>query len=309
MQTIVAPTSQQQGDHSPCSTSLPDAERLGDIVHAYLEEIGAISLLTAEEESQLARLVACGNQDARERLTLANLRLVVSIAKRYQGLGLPLEDLISEGNLGLMRAIDKYDPSKGRFSTYATWWIRQSVYRALDNMARTIRLPSYLLTQLARLTRINVHLFEEEGHDPSLERLAECMGLDPSTIQLLQQASRKVASLDVLISSHDSLTYAEVIPDENLPAHDAELLQIEEQQTHAHAVAMLLSHLNVREQQVIRFRFGLDGVPVQTLAEIGRMLGISRERVRQIQETAMNKLRQCTCNASFDEVNAQPQAS
>src|SRR5579859_3367349 len=223
MQTIVAPTSQQQGDHSPCSTSLPDAERLGDIVHAYLEEIGAISLLTAEEESQLARLVACGNQDARERLTLANLRLVVSIAKRYQGLGLPLEDLISEGNLGLMRAIDKYDPSKGRFSTYATWWVRQSIYRALDNTARTIRLPSYLLTRLARLSRLNALLFEEEGHDPSTEQLALGMGLDPSTVQFMRQASRQVMSLDVHVSSHDDVTtYADVIPDGSLPTHDEE---------------------------------------------------------------------------------------
>jgi len=300
---IVSQQNTQQGEKSPCCASHQEA--FGDAVRAYLDSIGTTALLTASEEHILAERVAQGDQEAREHLTCANLRLVVSIAKHYQDLGLDLEDLISEGNLGLLRAVEKYDPTRGRFSTYATCWIRQSIMRALDNTARTIRLPSYLHTRLSKMARINARLFEEDGHDPTLEQIALLMGLDLQSVQCLQASSRKVASLDMPISSHNAITYADLIVDESLPAHDARLLQTEEQQAHRRQVADLLTRLTPREQQVIRLHFGLDGEQVSTLAQIGRQLGISRERVRQIQEAAMSKLRRCSCLASSDQHNQQ----
>ena len=300
---MVCQQSEQQGERSPCSVSHQEA--LGDAVRAYLDAIGATALLTAEEERALALRVSQGNQEAKQHLTCANLRLVVSIAKHYQGLGLDLEDLISEGNLGLMRAVEKYDPTRGRFSTCATWWIRQSIFRALENTARIIRLPSYLHTQLSKMARINARLFEEDGQDPTPEQIARLMGLDPLAVQFLQASSRKVASLDVPISSHNAITFADIIPDESLPTHDARLLQTEEQQAHRRQVAALLTHLTPREQQVIRLHFGLDGESVSTLASIGRQLGISRERVRQIQAAALKKLRLCSGSAFSDDVHAQ----
>jgi len=302
MSLVLSQPNEQQGASSLCSP-FHHHEREQESVHAYLEEIGSLPLLESSEEARLAALVLHGDQEARRGLIEHNLRLVVSIAKRYQGLGLPLEDLISEGNLGLLRAVEKYDPSKGRFTTHAVWWIRQSITRALDNTARPIRLPSYVLSHLAHLARLNQRLFEEEGHDPSVEQLALLMGLDPSTVRLIREASRKVASLDVPVSSHDRITLAEVLPDENLPAHDAELVQTEEHKAHVRVVAALLSHLTPRERQVVSFRFGLNGVQVRTLAGIGRQLGISRERVRQIQAAAMQKLRRCSWSASLDESN------
>jgi len=295
--------SERQGESSPCSTSHKEA--LGDGVRAYLDAIGETALLTAEEERALALQVAQGDQEAKRHLTLANLRLVVSIAKHYQGLGLDLEDLISEGNLGLLRAVEKYDPTRGRFSTCATWWIRQSILRALENTARIIRLPSYLHTRLSKMARINEMLFEEDGHDPTLQQIGMLMGLDPLAVQFLRASTRRVASLDVPISSHDEITYADVLPDESLPAHDVRLLQTEEQQADARQVATLLTHLSTREQQVIRLHFGLDGEQAHTLAEIGRMLHLSREWVRQIQGAAMIKLRRCSWSASPDEGHMQ----
>ncbi|HLZ60482.1 MAG TPA: RNA polymerase sigma factor RpoD/SigA [Ktedonosporobacter sp.] len=279
----------------PPNFMTPDFEALQGSARAYLDALANIPLLTEAQEAQLASRVAEGDQNARQLLIEHNLRFVLSVARQYQGLGLPLEDLIGEGTIGLVRATERYDPSKGRFTTYAFHWIKQSIRRALDNTARTIRLPSYVRSHLSRMTRLHQHFFEHQGHDPSAEYLAERLDLAVSTVQHIRIVGRKVMSLDVPISTFDDITWAELLVDENLPPHDEELLETEEHKAHFQYVHILLSHLTERERQVIILHFGLEGTQIQSLADIGRMLGVSRERVRQIADSAMNKLQAITC--------------
>ncbi len=273
-----------------------------DSFQEFLQEMGASPLLSPKEEQKLALRARAGDQEARSRLIEANLRFVVHLAKHYQGHGLDLEDLVGEGTIGLIKAVDHFDPNKEyRFTTYAYHWIRQSVTRALDNTAHPVRLPCYLSRQMAHLVTVHEHYFEQAGAEPTAEDLSLLVDLPPATIKQMFAARCRPASLDQVISRSSDLTLAEALPDESLPAHDAAMLDREEAQERHHLVARLLAYLTERERQVIRLHFGLDGVPAHTLADAGRILGISRERARQLFRAAMQKLHHLSGSASSEQ--------
>lgn len=259
-----------------------------DSLRLYLREIARIPLLSAQRELELAQRVERGERIARNHLIEANLRLVVSIAKRYVGQGLPLEDLIGEGNIGLIRAVVKFDPSKGfRFSTYATWWIKQAITRSILEGTRTVRLPVYIMEEVMRVKRMTRQLYQELGHEPSVAEIGERLGVTADRVSELLVWAEKVFSLDAPLTDEEENSLADLIEDQNTegPAESASREMLREE------VRRALSSLTLRERQVIELRFGLVDDHDYTLEEVGRRLSVTRERVRQIEERAIRKLR------------------
>ncbi len=270
------------------------ADKLGemgstDSVKTYLREIGSIELLTAEEERELAKRVAEGDESARNALVEPNLRLVVSIAKRYVGRGLPFLDLIQEGNLGLMKAVEKFDYTRGyKFSTYATWWIRQSVSRAIADQARTIRIPVHMVETINKINRTSRMLLHTLGHEPTPEEIASELSMNPQRVRDVMKMSQEPVSLDMPIGEEEDGSLGDFIKDNESP--DPE--QIVSQHMLKEEIQEVLEKLTPREAEVVRMRFGLlpDG-RVRTLEETGAHFGVTRERVRQIEAKALRKLR------------------
>jgi len=255
---------------------------------AYLREIGRTPLMTPPQETELAAKIRNGDRTARALMISSNLRLVVTIAQDYANLGLPLLDVISEGNIGLMTAVDRFDPSKGaKLSTYAAWWIRQSIKRALSNQSKTIRLPVHLGDKIAKVRRVALHMSEELGREPTDDELGEEIGISSEKVSRLKAASIRPASLDAPVSDDDLTEFGEGVEDEQART-PFELLR--DKDLH-NDVDGLLEALNDREKKIISQRFGFDGGARKTLEEIGRKLGVSRERIRQLENIALSKLR------------------
>ncbi|MFM7181085.1 MAG: RNA polymerase sigma factor RpoD/SigA [Verrucomicrobiales bacterium] len=257
-------------------------------IKIYLREIGKTPLLTPDEEVQLAARIKKGDESARAHMIKANLRLVVKIAQDYANYGLPLLDLISEGNIGLMKAVERFDPAKGgKLSTYAAWWIKQSIKRALANQSKTIRLPVHMVDKISKMRRVAMVLAEELGREPSDEELAEEIGIDRAKLAHLKSAALRPASLDAPISDDDTTEFGEIVGDENaqtpfeLLSHKNMHLQLDG----------LLEVLDERELKIIEARFGLNGQKPRTLEEVGQEFGVTRERIRQLQNIALKKLR------------------
>jgi RNA polymerase primary sigma factor len=254
----------------------------------YLRQITQIPLLTPEQEIKLARQIRRGDQRARTEMVSANLRLVVKIARDYVNLGLPLLDLISEGNIGLMKAVERFDPRKGsKLSTYASWWIRQSIKRALANQTKTIRLPIHLVEKIGKIRRVSSQMTEELGREPTDEELAEEIGLSTSKITALKSAALRPASLDEPIQDGEYFQYSDIVSDEESD-NPFETLRDKDLLEEIDEVLELLDH---RERAIIDMRFGLDGQDPKTLEEIGVNLGVTRERIRQLQNAALSRLR------------------
>ena len=257
-------------------------------IKLYLREIGQVKLLTPQEEIQLAARIKKGDKKAREQMIKANLRLVVKIARDYEGIGLPLLDLISEGNIGLMKAVERFDPKKGgKLSTYGSWWIKQSIKRALANQSKTIRLPVHLVDKISKMRRVGMKLQEELGREPTDEELAVELDMTPVRVRQMRLAAIRPASLDAPIGDDDSNNFSEVVEDENAPTpyHDLE------DKTVFAMLREMIKQLDEREATILRHRFGLDGSAEKTLEEVGKKFGVTRERVRQIQNLALRKLR------------------
>jgi RNA polymerase primary sigma factor len=255
----------------------------------YVREVGQTKLLTAKEERELARRIKKGDAEAREQMIKANLRLVVKIARDYEGLGVPLLDLISEGNIGLMKAVERFDPDKGaKFSTYGSYWIKQAIRRALDNQAKTIRLPSHVVERLGILQRAATKLTEELGREPSDEELAAETGLSERKVQQYRRAAAAPASLDAPVGDEsDANRIADIVADEKASLPSEELSASMD----LDLMNELLGSLNEREVNILRRRYGLDGEQEKTLEEIGSDYGLTRERIRQIENAALHKLR------------------
>ncbi len=261
---------------------------LDDPVRMYLKEIGQVPLLSPEEEQELARRVADGDQAAKNKLTEANLRLVVSIAKKYSGRGLHILDLIQEGNTGLIRAVDKFDYTKGnKFSTYATWWIRQAITRAIADQARTIRVPVHMVEVINKATRCNRKLVQELGREPTLEEIADELNLPIEKIIEANRTAADTLSLDTPVGDEEDTTIGSFVEDDNTPgpadATSNALL--------AEALGEILNTLTDREADVLRLRFGMYDGKTHTLEEVGQIFGVTRERIRQIENKAIRKLR------------------
>ena len=259
-----------------------------DSLRLYLREIARIPLLSAQRELELAKRVERGERNARNHLIEANLRLVVSIAKRYVGQGLPLEDLIGEGNIGLIRAVVKFDPNKGfRFSTYATWWIKQAITRSILEGTRTVRLPVYIMEEVMRVKRMTRQLYQELGHEPTVAEIGERLGVTADRVTELLVWAEKVFSLDAPLTDEEENSLSDLIEDQSAegPSESADREMLREE------VRRALSGLTLRERQVIELRFGLVDDHDYTLEEVGRQLNVTRERVRQIEERAIRKLR------------------
>ena len=257
-------------------------------IKLYLREIGQVKLLTPQEEIELAAKIKKGDKKAREHMIKANLRLVVKIARDYEGIGLPLLDLISEGNIGLMKAVERFDPAKGgKLSTYGSWWIKQSIKRALANQSKTIRLPVHLVDKISKMRRVAMQLQEELGREPTDEELAEELQTTASRIAQMRMASIRPASLDAPIGDDDSNSFSEVVQDENA----IDPYEMLEDKTVTGMLADMVKKLDPREATILRFRFGLDGGSERTLEEVGEKFNVTRERVRQIQNIALRKMR------------------
>ena len=268
--------------------SVPEGISLDDPVRMYLKEIGHVPLLTAEEEVALARRMEAGDESARHRLEEANLRLVVSIAKRYVGRGMLFLDLIQEGNLGLLKAVEKFDYSKGyKFSTYATWWIRQAITRAIADQARTIRIPVHMVETINKYIRISRQLLQELGRDPTAEEVAKHMGLSTPRVREIMKISQEPVSLETPIGEEEDSHLGDFIEDEAAldPADAASMMLLKEQ------ISEVLKTLAPREAEVLRLRFGLEDGRSRTLEEVGQSFGVTRERIRQIEAKALRKLR------------------
>lgn len=254
----------------------------------YLREIGQVKLLTLPEEIELAARIRQGDEGARELMIKANLRLVVKIARDYENFGLPLLDLINEGNIGLMKAVERYDPAKGgKLSTYGAWWIKQSIKRALANQSKTIRLPVHLMGKLSQIRRSALKLQEVFGREPTDDELGEELGMSGARVTQLRTAAIRPASLDAPIGDDDSNNFADLVQDENADSPYESL----EEKSLTHMVREMVKTLTPRESTILRYRFGLDGGQEQTLDVAGVQLGVTRERVRQIQNVALSKLR------------------
>ena len=257
-------------------------------IRLYLREIGLVKLLTPQEEIELAAKIKKGDKKAREHMIKANLRLVVKIARDYEGIGLPLLDLISEGNIGLMKAVERFDPAKGgKLSTYGSWWIKQSIKRALANQSKTIRLPVHLVDKISKMRRTAMKLQEEFGREPTDEELAAELGTTAARVSQMRTASIRPASLDAPVGDDNSNTYSEMVEDDRAVNPYDEL----EDKTVTGMLQDMVKHLDDREATILRFRFGLDGGNEKTLEEVGEKFGVTRERVRQIQNLALRKLR------------------
>ena len=268
--------------------SVPEGISLDDPVRMYLKEIGHVPLLTAEEEVALAQRMEAGDEDARHRLEEANLRLVVSIAKRYVGRGMLFLDLIQEGNLGLLKAVEKFDYSKGyKFSTYATWWIRQAITRAIADQARTIRIPVHMVETINKLVRISRQLPQELGRDPRPEEIAKEMGISVARVHEIMKIAQEPVSLETPIGEEEDSHLGDFIEDEAAPApaEAASFMLLREQ------LEEVLETLTDREKNVLRLRFGLEDGRSRTLEEVGQSFGVTRERIRQIEAKALRKLR------------------
>jgi RNA polymerase primary sigma factor len=257
-------------------------------IKLYLREIGQVKLLTPQEEIELAAKIKKGDKKAREQMIKANLRLVVKIARDYEGIGLPLLDLISEGNIGLMKAVERFDPKKGgKLSTYGSWWIKQAIKRALANQSKTIRLPVHLVDKISKMRRVGMKLQEELGREPTDEELADELGMTAARVRQMRLAAIRPASLDAPIGDDESNNFADVVEDENATSPYENL----EDKTVTGMLQDMVKHLDEREATILRYRFGLDGGSEKTLEEVGEKFGVTRERVRQIQNLALKKLR------------------
>lgn len=268
--------------------SVPEGVSIEDTVRMYLKEIGKVPLLSAEEEIELAKRMENGDQAAKKRLAEANLRLVVSIAKRYVGRGMLFLDLIQEGNLGLIKAVEKFDYTKGyKFSTYATWWIRQAITRAIADQARTIRIPVHMVETINKLIRVSRQLLQELGREPTPEEIAEEMNMPVEIVREILKISQEPVSLETPIGEEEDSHLGDFIQDDNVPvpADAAAFTLLKEQ------LVEVLSTLTEREQKVLRLRFGLDDGRARTLEEVGKEFSVTRERIRQIEAKALRKLR------------------
>ena len=268
--------------------SLVDNFNVDDPVRMYLKEIGKVSLLTSEEEIELAKRMSEGDESAKQRMAEANLRLVVSIAKRYVGRGMLFLDLIQEGNLGLIKAVEKFDYTKGyKFSTYATWWIRQAITRAIADQARTIRIPVHMVETINKVMRISRQLLQELGHDPTPEEIANEMGMPVDKVRDILKIAQEPVSLETPIGEEEDSHLGDFIPDEDAsePAEAASFTLLKEQ------LAEVLSTLTPREEKVLRLRFGIEDGRTRTLEEVGKEFNVTRERIRQIEAKALRKLR------------------
>ena len=261
---------------------------LDDPVRMYLKEIGQVKLLTAEEEIELAKRVSEGDKKAKDRLTEANLRLVVSIAKKYSGRGLHILDLIQEGNTGLIRAVDKFDYTKGnKFSTYATWWIRQAITRAIADQARTIRVPVHMVEVINKATRCNRKLVQELGREPTLEEIAAELNLPIEKIIEANRTAADTLSLDMPVGDEEDTTIGSFVEDDNTPGP----VDATSNAMLSEALTEILGTLTEREADVLRMRFGMYDGKTHTLEEVGQIFGVTRERIRQIENKAIRKLR------------------
>ena len=268
--------------------SIPEGIAIDDPVRMYLKEIGRVPLLTAEEEIQLAKMIEEGDEYAKRRLTEANLRLVVSIAKRYVGRGMLFLDLIQEGNLGLLKAVEKFDYRKGyKFSTYATWWIRQAITRAIADQARTIRIPVHMVETINKLHRVSRRLLQEFGRDPVPEEIALEMEMPVERVREIMKVAQEPVSLETPIGEEEDSHLGDFIEDEEAPAPpDAASFRLLREQ-----LQEVLYTLAPREEKVLRLRFGIDDGRARTLEEVGQQFGVTRERIRQIEAKALRKLR------------------
>lgn len=281
-------TDEDEVDVENIDLSIPDGISIEDPVRMYLKEIGKVPLLSAEEEIELAKRMELGDQEAKKRLAEANLRLVVSIAKRYVGRGMLFLDLIQEGNLGLIKAVEKFDYRKGyKFSTYATWWIRQAITRAIADQARTIRIPVHMVETINKLIRVSRQLLQELGREPSPEEIAEEMNMPVERVREILKISQEPVSLETPIGEEEDSHLGDFIQDDNVPvpADAAAFTLLKEQ------LVEVLGTLTEREQKVLRLRFGLDDGRARTLEEVGKEFNVTRERIRQIEAKALRKLR------------------
>jgi len=268
--------------------TLVDNFNIDDPVRMYLKEIGKVNLLTTEEEIELAMKMTEGDEEAKQQMAEANLRLVVSIAKRYVGRGMLFLDLIQEGNLGLIKAVEKFDYTKGyKFSTYATWWIRQAITRAIADQARTIRIPVHMVETINKVMRISRQLLQELGHDPTPEEIADDMGMPVEKVREILKIAQEPVSLETPIGEEEDSHLGDFIPDEDAsePAEAASFTLLKEQ------LSDVLGTLTPREEKVLRLRFGIEDGRTRTLEEVGREFSVTRERIRQIEAKALRKLR------------------
>ena len=268
--------------------SAPKGVTIDDPVRMYLKEIGKVQLLTADEEIDLAKKMEAGDEYAKKRLCEANLRLVVSIAKRYVGRGMLFLDLIQEGNLGLIKAVDKFDYRKGyKFSTYATWWIRQAITRSIADQARTIRIPVHMVETINKLIRVSRQLLQTLGREPTPEEISREMGITVDKVREIQKIAQEPVSLETPIGEEEDSHLGDFIPDDDVPAPSeaAAFSMLKEQ------LVEVLNTLTDREQKVLKLRFGLDDGRTRTLEEVGREFDVTRERIRQIEAKALRKLR------------------
>ena len=269
-------------------SNLPDGISIDAPVRMYLKEIGKVPLLSADQEIELAKRMEQGDQEAKKKLAEANLRLVVSIAKRYVGRGMLFLDLIQEGNLGLIKAVEKFDYTKGyKFSTYATWWIRQAITRAIADQARTIRIPVHMVETINKLMRVSRQLLQDLGRDPQPEEIAKRMEMPVAKVREIMKISQEPVSLETPIGEEEDSHLGDFIPDEDIPvpAEAAAFTLLKEQ------LIEVLDTLTEREQKVLRLRFGLDDGRARTLEEVGKEFSVTRERIRQIEAKALRKLR------------------
>ncbi|GKU81292.1 RNA polymerase sigma factor RpoD [Niallia sp. NCCP-28] len=268
--------------------SVPPGVKINDPVRMYLKEIGRVDLLSAEEEIKLAKRILEGDEEAKRRLAEANLRLVVSIAKRYVGRGMMFLDLIQEGNMGLIKAVEKFDYEKGfKFSTYATWWIRQAITRAIADQARTIRIPVHMVETINKLIRVQRQLLQDLGREPTPEEIGEDMDLTPDKVREILKIAQEPVSLETPIGEEDDSHLGDFIEDQDAtsPSEHAAYELLKEQ------LEDVLDTLTDREENVLRLRFGLDDGRTRTLEEVGKVFGVTRERIRQIEAKALRKLR------------------
>ncbi|WP_430624095.1 RNA polymerase sigma factor RpoD [Polycladospora coralii] len=268
--------------------SVPPGVKINDPVRMYLKEIGRVPLLSAADEVALAKRIEEGDDEAKRQLAEANLRLVVSIAKRYVGRGMQFLDLIQEGNMGLIKAVEKFDYQKGyKFSTYATWWIRQAITRAIADQARTIRIPVHMVETINKLIRVSRQLLQELGREPAPEEIGEEMGISPEKVREIMKIAQEPVSLETPIGEEDDSHLGDFIPDDDAQAPaDAAAYELLKEQ-----LKDVLDTLSEREENVLRLRFGLDDGRTRTLEEVGKVFGVTRERIRQIEAKALRKLR------------------
>ncbi len=285
---VIGEPSAEEEVEEELDLTIPEGIAIDDPVRMYLKEIGKVPLLSSEEEIELANRIEQGDQRAKKKLAEANLRLVVSIAKRYVGRGMLFLDLIQEGNLGLIKAVEKFDYRKGfKFSTYATWWIRQAITRAIADQARTIRIPVHMVETINKLIRVQRQLLQELGRDPFPEEISKVMDLPVDKVREIQKIAQEPVSLETPIGEEEDSHLGDFIPDDDAlaPAEAAAFTMLKEQ------LINVLDTLTPREEKVLRLRFGLDDGRARTLEEVGKEFNVTRERIRQIEAKALRKLR------------------